>query len=197
MLDATPTAAPGPTPASTQPLDKGVDKGTYFIQKKSFTGEKKGFSFHIVQWKNETEEEATASIEAMKAKWGADSVVTLVNTAIASSLRTKANNALDIVQNDDSHNTRTEQGWQRLLEAGKDVLLTEADAESYIPGEREKSIAGMMKEANDFMKQAEKCTDPAEKMKLFAQASEKIKNVQALIEEKSILESAGDNTAAE
>lgn len=180
MSDATPTVATETIPT--------LDKGAYVIQKKSFTGEKKGFSFHIVQFKNETDVEANASIEAMKTRWGADSVVTLVNTAIASSLRTKASNSLDIVQNDDSHKTRTKQNWQKLLDAGKDVLLTESEAEAYVPGEREKTISGIMKQVKELMAKGD-IASLKEAMALTVK-------VQELIEEKSILE-AGDNTSTE
>lgn len=83
------------------------------------------------------------SIEAMTALYTQETVLSLINTALNSGLRIKARGKLP------KYEDAAEQAkaYEKIKTEGL-VILNEADAVNYVPGERELSAQGYMRLAN-------------------------------------------------
>lgn len=135
-----------------KPAKPTVDKGAFILEKVSFSGDKEGFSFWRKQFKNGTPEEAEASLNDMIKQWGYEPIVSAINSALTSTMRTKAANSLDVFEND-LNKEKTKRAWAERIRNNKDILISEEEAETYKPGEREKTIQGLMKEVAELNKE--------------------------------------------
>lgn len=102
------------------------------VVKVDFKGDSKkgGFSFHI-----KTYESLSAAVEDITE----DRVLDLINTAASAQQRSRAANSLPTFVGEDAAERR-EAAWTKLLEEGKNELITEAEALNWVPGVREVSL---------------------------------------------------------
>jgi len=120
-----------------------VDKGEYYLEKKDFDGAASGFSFYIIQFKS-----LAAAIE----KYTEATMLALINSAIAFSMRNKAKGRLP--KFDDA--LEQKKAWSKLIAEDKILLLTEEDAEAFKPGERDITPEKLFRQAREAMKQGDK-----------------------------------------
>jgi hypothetical protein len=142
------------TPNKLEEAPIKIDKGGYVLEQESFSGEKYGFKFFIVQFKR---------VADALAKYSEDVVLRLINSKLAASMRVDAGSQLPKYEKPEQQKVE----WAKI-KLTNPLLITEADAESYIPGERELSYDGYINSA----KRAAKDGDKAEAMRLLKKAQE-------------------------
>ena len=154
-----------------------LDKGQYFLEKETFSrGIGKGLCFYSKQYKTLADAAAHLSLTG---KDGEAILLALANQQISSAMRTRATSKLP-QDGDAKLRTATVQAW---LAAGQTILVTETEAESYIPGTREKtSIPGLWKDYNS-LKEAFNVAKAAGKMDDAADLREQALAVKARIDE--------------
>jgi len=139
---------------------KEIDKGSYIIKRKEFTGGKAGFFFYVPEFREganegETDEikakneaEVEASFQTITEKYSKRAIVLIVNNRLDAIIRAKASNKLPIYKDDDE---KQQQEWQKQLQ--NDPCLIDPDRADVVqPGERELTIQGMMRQVNEYMK---------------------------------------------
>lgn len=136
--------------ASTQPTL--IDKGDYTLEYKTFEkgSSADGFGFFSPAYK---------SLDAAKNKIGEGPLLALVNSALSQGVRTKAKFRLPELDEPDASNPdkaaalkavqdKQKRETEALLTETKGVLLTELEAENFVPGLRgATSPQGLIKEA--------------------------------------------------
>jgi hypothetical protein len=122
-----------------------LDKGPYFIEKETFSrGIGKGLCFYSKQYKSV--QDAISHLSAT-GKNGEEIVLALVNQQISSAMRTRATSKFP----QDAKPELKKASVQAWIAAGETILVTEQEAETYIPGTREKtSIPGLWKDYNSL-----------------------------------------------
>lgn len=138
-----------------------IDKGGYTLEYKNFAAgtPAEGFGYFAIQYKD-----VSVAVE----KLGSEAVLAALNSALTSSLRVKAKSRLP---EDTDEAVRTE-NTAKLRTSSGGVLLTESEAEAFVPGSREKtSVATLMREA----KEAKANGDIALARQLYARAQEQLK----------------------
>lgn len=180
--------------ATTKPPAEKIDKGPYTINKEFFTGDKQGFDFYFIEFKRDTEDEALASYEEIKKKFGASAAVGLFNSAIKGGQRVKAQNELnklkeykvvpsltnpkEQIEVEDPDATRV--AIEKRRQANPTLLSLE-DCENWKPGVRELTAQGMLRQAAALI--AEGKTKEAQEM--FARAQ---RAIDAMLETEAVEE---------
>lgn len=134
-------ASPENESAESEKSEQKIDKGTHVLNLEAFKeGRAAGFFFYDIEFKTP---EAAVSHFTRNEKDGNDIVVGLINQAIAFNMRIKAKNKLP---DEDTE-------LARLKSVGEVLLINEADAEAYMPGERDvTSMSGLQKEIKALQK---------------------------------------------
>lgn len=135
-----------------------IDKGGYTLEYKEFAKDSAagGFGYFTRQFKT-----VAAAVEA----YGEEKVLAVLNPAITGALRIKAKSSLPDLENAEENKKATE----KLLASTGGVLLTEQEAEEFVPGTRGKtSPASLIAEAKAAAKEGR----IEEAKKLYQQAQE-------------------------
>jgi predicted RNA-binding protein with TRAM domain len=142
-----------------------IQKDGYRLYRKAFTGDLAGVQFYVLQFDGASnDDEATVSLEKIKARFGAASIVDLVNTQLATGTRARVKNS-KIPKYEDS-NAQAE-ALARLV-AQDPVLFSAEDAENYKPGSREPSVAGIANAIKKAMKEGRRAEAEALSKQLVA-----------------------------
>lgn len=132
------------TPSTTQGATL-IDKGGYTLELKGFdkATEAGPFSYYTVQY---------TAVEKAVEKLGKDAVLAALNSALTSSLRVKAKSQLPEKVEGETPEARKAKVDSFLTSNGP-ILLSEQDAENFIPGTREKkdTVASLQREAKEAL----------------------------------------------
>lgn len=135
------------TPAA-QEQSLNIDKGPYYLEHNGFSGANEGFNYYSIQYKDDSEEVAKASLEHILTRWTAQQVVGMLNTTVKASTRVKALG--NIPKFDNAEKTKLERN--KLLQSNP-TLLSADDADTFVPGTRELGIQGMMRKIGLLQKE--------------------------------------------
>ena len=155
------TATPAPTPEPL-PTTKVVKDG-YILERVSYAADSDaaGFAFYSIEY---------TDIDKAVAKVGKDNVLAAFNSAIRSALRTKGKAQLS--ESKDSV-ARAKENADILAKTPGGVLVTEVEAESFVPGQRGvTSPASLYREAKLAAKEGRK-DEAIALFKLFKEASDR------------------------
>lgn len=147
-----------------------IDKGPYILEQNEFSGANQGFSFYATVYKNSSEEEAIASLQHAAGKYGATTLVGLINNSIKSAQRVKA--IYELPKDEDSGIRK--QKLEALRERDP-ILLSAEDADKFIPGIREVTIQSLFAKAAKASKEG----NMVEASKFLIQAQELINKEMA------------------
>jgi len=141
-MDNTNTQTTDPNAVPVAGSTTVIDKPTHTIERLKFeSGEAEGFEFFVVKYK--TLADAVNAFGKGDQKAGEEVVLGLLNSQLRFTLRSKAKSRMP----DDEDNTKRLAAIADLKAKGETILLTEIEAENYIPGTREKtSPASILKE---------------------------------------------------
>jgi len=138
-----------------------LDKGNLFLTLESITeGQWKGFSFFVPEFKSLENAVAHFTEKSQNGKDGEDIILGIVNSALANRMRSRANSKL-VVPNKIDGKPITVASKAAFLESRKEwlqdpvkrILVTEEDALSYVPGEREvDSLSGLIRQKDSVLK---------------------------------------------
>lgn len=152
MPDETNTNAQKPA-APTKVVE---DRGGYSLELTSFTeGNNKGFKFWNIEFKTLDDAIKHFTAKNNKGEKGESIILALVNSAMSFRMRSQANNRL-IAPNDKGVGGMDPKEKLERLNAGGDrlIILSQEDAETYVPGQRElESISGLIKAKINAAKQ--------------------------------------------
>lgn len=155
-----------------------IQKDGYRLYRKAFTGDLAGVQFYVLQFDGASnDDEATVALEKIKTRFGAASIVDLVNTQIAIGTRARVKNS-KIPKYEDT-NAQAE-ALARLV-AQDPVLFSAEDAENYKPGSRELSVAGIANAIKKAMKDGKRSEAEALGKQLLA-AIAREQQLQAALE---------------
>ena len=138
-----------------------LDKGNLYLTLESITeGQWAGYSFFVPEFKSLEGAISHLTEKSQNAKDGEEIILELVNSGMRSRMRSRANSKLVVPSKIDGKPTtvaskaafiQTRREW--LLDPVKRVLVTEEDAFSYVPGEREvDSISGLNRQIDNIQK---------------------------------------------
>lgn len=115
------------------------------IRLKTFSegSSKEGFSYHEKNWED---------LDSVVADIGLEKALDLIHTAANSAQSQKAASQLPSFE-DDPDGAKRAEAWNNLRENGKTVLLTEQDARSWAPNQREVSAATATARLNKAIKE--------------------------------------------
>lgn len=147
MSDVEKVAAPEP------PKPKEVDKGVFVLEYVNFsgTGDMRGFSYVTPRYKTDSDEEVNASYRELNSKFGAKTIVQIINAALRSSLAVKARNELPkVAKEDKGKEDKIKEVAAKIeeLRQKSPLLVSEEDATSYVPGVREVTVQGLLAKAS-------------------------------------------------
>ena|SRR5690348_18289771 len=168
------TNQPGiPVNDNTGAASTKVDKGTHSVELVTFNkGEKEGFKFYLVQYN--TLDAAFEKFGQGDVNKGKELVLGLVNTQLGLNLRNKASSRMP----DEDNKAERDAAIKARLEKGDVLLISEAEAESYVPGTREKtSPASILRQ----IKEAQKEGNTELAAELLANLKDKIAEMEASI----------------
>ena len=176
------TAAANTVVEVAVPTTEKIDKGVYVLEEVKFREKTAlaGLSYYVLQYKATTEDEAKQSLttilgdgsETNPGKWKASQLIGVINSAVRSAQRVKAQNQLTTLEGEEF-----KKEYQRRLTQAS-VLLTPEEAESWVPGERELTIQGLMREIATKLKEGK--PDEARQLmeKLNAKVAEEISSAE-------------------
>lgn len=180
-----------------------LDKGNLFLTLESITeGQWAGFRFFVPEFKSLEGAVSHFTEKSQGGKDGEDIILGIVNSALANRMRSRANSKLVVPMKIDgkpitvtskAEFIATRQSW--LQDPVKCILVTEEDALTYVPGEREvDSLSGLIRQKDGLLKSIRekkeliaKSSNPETIEALKADARiqlDKYKEVMALIEAK-------------
>jgi hypothetical protein len=138
------------TTTNAEPQTQIIDKGSYILEQVRFRPgtDLAGLDYYVKQYKTDDEEQAKASLEHIQTVWKSSQIVGILNSAIRSAQRVKAQNTILSIQDGPE---RKKVYNNRLLQDS--CLLKPEEAESWIPGDRELTINGLMREMAKAMKE--------------------------------------------
>lgn len=184
-----------------------IDKGNLFLTLESISdGQWKGFTFYVPEFKTLEGAIAHFTEKSANAKDGSDTILGIVNSALANRMRSRANSKLVVPSKIDGKPTTVvskaafiEERKSWLNDPAKRILVSEEDALNYVPGEREvDSISGLIRQKDSILKAIKEkkeliskaeSEDTKASLKTDALALlEKYKETMALIEAKQAAE---------
>lgn len=144
------------TPTNTAPSNPKLDKENYVLELKEFSeGNNKGFRFWDISFKSLKAAVDHFTTNSVKGEKGEDVILTLVNSAMAFRLRSQATGRLAPPNDKGQGGMSNTEKLARLNAGGEQlVIISEREAETYVPGQREvESISGLLKAKQAVAKQ--------------------------------------------
>lgn len=132
-----------------------TDKGSYILEENVFSGQLEGLKYNVLQFKNESDEDAANSLKLIvgdntpenPGKWKTKQVIAILNSAVRSAMRVKAQQEILSLDKD----KQPQEIVKRLQH--NPILFSADDAEKWVPGERELTIQGKMRQIAELTKQ--------------------------------------------
>ncbi len=138
-------------PATAETPNQKIVKQGYVLEQEHFSrGDSKGFSFWSKSYDSwEAMVGHLAEIKRCTVEDAAKIGIGLINTQISSAMRAKATSKLPMAE--DGNKDATKALREKTIAAGETLLVTPTEAESYVPGTREKtSIPALWKELSEL-----------------------------------------------
>lgn len=175
----TPTSQPAETvtPEPAKPNLQIIDKGTFILEQVKFRPGTTlaGLEYFVKQYKSSTEEEAAESLKHMVTVWKPSQLVGLINTAVRSAQRVKAQAEItseqDVVKQKAIYQRRVLQD---------PVLLKPEEAEAWIPGDRELTVQGMMRQVAKLMSEGKLVEANELLQKVNIKMAEELRNAEEI-----------------